>query len=105
MVSTFFTLTPENAQQFRLGVFSQIHQIVFHGQGGYNWDTIYNMPLWLRKFTFNEIKKYNEEANKKIEEAQTGKKGEKTLISSDGKVNTPEFLQASKNYKGKTSYK
>ena len=29
----------------------------------------------------------------------------KTLVSSDGKVNTPEFLKASKEYKGKTSYK
>jgi len=27
------------------------------------------------------------------------------MISSDGKVNTPEFLKASKPYKGKSSYK
>jgi len=63
------------------------------------------MPLWLRKYTFNEIKKYNEEANKKIEEAKTGQKGQKNLINSDGSVNTPEFLKASQNYKGKTGYK
>ena len=63
------------------------------------------MPIWLRKFTFSEIKKYNEEANKKIEEAKSGKKGKQNLVSPDGTVNTPEFLKASKPYKGKTSYK
>jgi hypothetical protein len=63
------------------------------------------MPIWLRKFTFNEIKKYNEEANKQIEDAKTGGKGQKTLINSDGTVNTPEFLKASEPYKGKTGYK
>ena len=32
-------------------------------------------------------------------------KGNKTLVSADGKVNTPAFAQESKAYKGKTSYK
>lgn len=105
MASTFFTLTPKESQQFRLGVFSQIHQIVFHGQGGYDWNTVYNMPLWLRKYTFSEIKNYNEEANKQIEEAKSGKKGQKNLINADGTVNTPEFMKASQDYKGKTGYK
>ena len=30
--------------------------MVFHGQGGYDYNTIYNMPIWLRNFTFNKIK-------------------------------------------------
>jgi len=59
---TFFGLTPE----YRQNLFSQIHEIVFHGQGGYDWDTIYNMPIWLRNFTFKKI----EEWYKKQEEAQ-----------------------------------
>ena len=59
---TFFGLTPE----YRQNLFSQIHEIVFHGQGGYDWDTIYNMPIWLRNFTFKKI----EECYKKQEEAQ-----------------------------------
>lgn len=29
---------------------------MFHGQGGYDYDTVYNMPIWLRKFTFNKLK-------------------------------------------------
>ena len=29
---------------------------MFHGQGGYDYDIVYNMPIWLRKFTFNKLK-------------------------------------------------
>ena len=58
----FFGLTPE----YRQSIFSQIHEIVFHGNGGYDWHTLYNMPIWLRTFTFKKI----EEWYKKQEEAQ-----------------------------------
>jgi len=63
---TFFGLTPE----YRLYLFSQIHEIVFHGNGGYDWDTIYNMPIWLRKFTFNKIKEYYDKQNEEAEKQQ-----------------------------------
>jgi hypothetical protein len=39
-------------------VFRQIHEIVFHGKGGYDWNTVYNMPIWLRKFTFERLKEF-----------------------------------------------
>ena len=42
----------------RKNLFTQIHEIVFHGNGGYNWYDIYNMPIWLRNFTFNSINKF-----------------------------------------------
>ena len=100
----FFGLTSEIAPQFRAAVFKQIHEIVFHGQGGYDWNTVYNMPLWLRKFTFNEIKTYHEKQNEAVKN-QTKDPNTKSLINSDGTVNTPEFLKASEPYKGKTSYK
>lgn len=63
------------------------------------------MPIWLRQVTFNYINEYYKDQNKKIKESQTGKKDQTTLISPDGKVNTPEFLKSSQDYKGKTSYK
>jgi hypothetical protein len=28
---------------------------VFHGRGGYTYDLIYNMPIWLRNTTYNFI--------------------------------------------------
>lgn len=61
-ILAFFGLTPE----YRQSIFSQIHEIVFHGNGGYDWHTLYNMPIWLRNYTFKKI----EEWYKKQEEAQ-----------------------------------
>ena len=64
LILTFFGLTTE----YRQNLFSQIHEIVFHGNGGYDWHTLYNMPIWLRNFTFKKIEehftKQQEQANK-----------------------------------------
>jgi hypothetical protein len=51
-------------------IFSQIHEIVYHGNGGYDWETIYNMPLWLRKFTFEKIKEFNEKQQEEIKKSR-----------------------------------
>jgi hypothetical protein len=51
-------------------MFAQIHDIVFHGNGGFSWDTIYNMPIWLRRFTFNKIKEHFEKQNEENEKQQ-----------------------------------
>jgi hypothetical protein len=59
----FFGLTPEH----RPNIFKQIHEIVFHGNGGYDWETVYHMPLWLRRTTFNIMKEYYDNENKEIE--------------------------------------
>lgn len=58
LILTFFGPIYNNPQQSRLSLFNQIHEIVFHGKGGYDYNTIYNMPIWLRNFTFNKIKEW-----------------------------------------------
>ena len=68
---TFFGLTSE----YRASVFSQIHEIVFNGQGGYDYETVYNMPIWLRKFTFQEIKDFFDKKNEAEEKAMKKAKG------------------------------
>ena len=68
MELTFFGLTHDIAPQARASLFSQIHEIVFHGQGGYDWETVYNMPIWLRKFTFNRMREYYEKQNSESNE-------------------------------------
>jgi len=62
--STFFGLTPNEAAEYRAGLFSQIHEIVFHGKGGYDFGTVYNMPIWLRRLTFKRIAEFYEDQNK-----------------------------------------
>lgn len=92
----FFGLTINTAPQARQQLFTQIHEIVFHGKGGYDWGTIYNMPIWLRKFTFHNIDTFYKKENEKIEQS-TNPPNQQTLIDSSGKVNPPKFNQ-------KTSY-
>ena len=90
----FFGLTLENSQVYRKNLFTQIHNIVFHGNGGYDWFTIYNMPIWLRKFTFHEINEYNKSQNEKSNKS----KDKDSLVNTKGQVNQPKF-------QNKTSYK
>ena len=95
--STFFGLTSKNIPEFRISVFKQIHEIVFHGQGGYDWETVYNMPIWLRKYTFKEISDYYTEQNKKIESAGKSNK-QQTLMDSLGNIKNKAIIP-------KTGYK
>ena len=90
----FFGLTQDKSVIYRKNLFQQIH-----------WDTIYNMPVWLRKFTFHEIMQYYKKESKEIKQSSKSQNGEKTLIDSSGKINTPNFKEASKNYKKPASYK
>ena len=79
---TFFGLT----QPYRLSVFSQIHEIVFHGKGGYTWGDVYNMPLWLRKFTFEKIKEFYEKEKEEME-----KRNKQTSNESPSKLSRPNI--------------
>ena len=81
---TFFGLTSDLAPQARLALFSNIHQILFHGKGGYDYNTVYNMPIWLRKFTFSEIKKHYDEESKQHQNSVGGNKN--VAINADGTV-------------------
>ena len=96
---TFFGLTYDLAPQARAAIFTQIHEIVFHGKGGYDWHTIYDMPIWLRRFTFNKIQSFYSEEKEAIENQGKGG-GKQTVINSDGTIKTPELLQ--KAHPGKT---
>jgi len=61
---TFFGLTPT----YRINLFKTIHEIVFHGGGGYDWHTVYEMPVWLRTFTFNSLKEHFDKIKEKQDE-------------------------------------
>ena len=92
----FFGLTSELAKQYRFSLFANIHQIVFHGQGGYDWETVYNMPIWLRKFTFNQMKEHYDEKNK---DNSGGDLASQTSQIKEGKIELPE------HFKGKLTNK
>lgn len=99
----FFGLTYETIPQTRAAIFTQIHEIVFHGKGGYDWHTIYNMPIWLRRFTFSRIQDYYTEEKESLE--NKGKSGgKKTVINSDGTIKAPELLQKALQNKNVPKY-
>ena len=81
-----------------------VHEITFHGQGGYTWDIVYNMPIWLRKYTFRKIKDHYEKKNDAKKDMQSASQNTKTLVDSTGNVNKQEFSAASKPYT-KSTYK
>ena len=83
---SFFGLTSDTAAVVRANLFTQIHEICFHGKGGFDWPTVYAMPRWLRQFTFNKI---NEFYQKEVEAHENASKrsGKQTLVNPDGTVN------------------
>ena len=85
----FFGLTSEIAPQYRANLFTQIHEIVFHGQGGYDWETVYNMPIWLRRFTFHKLQEYYEKQNQQNNEDL----GSQTSKIKEGKVSLPDHFK------------
>lgn len=93
LILTFFGLTSSNASEYRVILFSTIHEIVFHGNGGYDYDTIYNMPIWLRKFTFNKIKEwYYKSKSKENEDSWVKDKEAKKVASQNKKINVPTYV-------------
>ena len=77
-----------------MSLFKQIHEIVFHGNGGFDWNTVYSMPIWLRKYTFSQIQKHYDNEKEVNEKAQNNDKT--TLIDSSGNVNKSGFNKTAK---------
>jgi hypothetical protein len=66
---TFFGFKPED----RISLHENIFNLIWHGEGRWDWDTIYNMPLFLRKFyikQINAILETKEAANEKRRDQQ-----------------------------------
>lgn len=94
LLRAFFGLSPD----YRTYLYRQIHEIVFNGNGGYSWETVYNMPIWLRRFTFNTMKEFFEQQNNTEEELPQSVKN---------KISPPEVVSKaiSPSYSTKASKK
>ena len=64
--SGFFGLTPE----YRQVLFTQIHDLVYHGGGGFIHSEIYNMPVWMRRFHIGKINEHIEKQNEEQRKAE-----------------------------------
>jgi len=92
LILTFFGLTSNNVSSFRLSVFNQIHEIVFHGKGGYDYNTIYNMPIWLREYTFHKLKDFYNQENKNPNEDSWVQGNVKEEASKNKQIQVPTYI-------------
>jgi|TARA_R110000796_G_scaffold205143_2_gene321165 hypothetical protein len=93
------------APLFRKNLFKQIHEIIFHGNGGYDYFTVYNMPLWLRKYTFSEIQKYYSEKQEAENKAAQGQNSTSANIGDPIPAHMKKALQQTKPSSSYTTQK
>lgn len=68
---------------------------MYYGNGGYDYDTVYNMPIWLRKFTFNELKKIYSQ------KTESSPVDDLKNLEKNQQVKFPKFNKSKKNIKYK----
>ena len=68
--------------------------MIFHSKGGYDFYTIYNMPIWLRKFTFKKIQDHFDKANKanKPNKGDLASEETKAAASKNRKISPPSYV-------------
>jgi len=85
---TFFGLT----SNYRQLLYTEIHDLVFHGGGGFKHSEVYDMPIWMRRFHIDRINEYNKKQNEEIEKA----KGRSNI--GDGEISRPNIDPSSNFY-------
>jgi hypothetical protein len=71
---------------------SEIHDLVYHGNGGFTYNDVYNMPIQYRKYHIRKINDYIEKQNEEYENAR----GNKTIKNTVNKPNIPQADFSSK---------
>jgi len=69
---TFFGLEPHH----RINLHNNLFELMWHGQGRWDWNTLYNMPIFLRKFW---LKKLNEKLDVAEQRQTSNKTSTKTV--------------------------
>jgi hypothetical protein len=68
---------------------------VYHGNGGFTHERVYEMPIWLRKFHIKKIVDYLEDLNKEKDKQNNNR-------SSSKPAQNPYQTNPNKLYRGKT---
>jgi len=70
-MSGFFGLS----LNYRKLLHSQIFDLIYHGNGGFTFSDVYNMPLWARKFYISKIVEFKENEKQAYEKQVKKSKG------------------------------
>lgn len=63
----FFGLGPD----YKLGLHEEIFSLCYYGKGGFSWEEVYNLPIYLRRFYIQQVSKAIEAKNKAEQESST----------------------------------
>lgn len=72
---TFFGFKPQDRVQLHENIFN----LLWHGEGRWDWDTIYDMPIFLRRFY---IKRVNALIQERIDRVEQQKQRSRTTTKS-----------------------
>jgi len=64
---TFFGFKPEDRVKHHESLFN----LLWFGAGRWDWETLYNMPVYLRRFWIKKINKMTEEAQAQAEQQRS----------------------------------
>ena len=67
---TFFGLTPEDRPKIHEEVFA----LSYYGEGGFPYNHVYNMPIYLRRFYLKKISEIQDKQKQEIERIKSKKK-------------------------------
>ena len=74
LVLTFFGLPPA----YRPIVHQEVFSLIYFGNGGFTWNDVMDMPIWLRKFYIKQIEGVVKEQNKEHKKHAQKNKGKST---------------------------
>jgi hypothetical protein len=64
---------------------AEIHDLVYHGQGGFTYTEVYNMPIRYRQYHIKKINEYMKELEEARDKTQAPQKNPKEILSPNSK--------------------
>lgn len=74
LAPTFFGFKPEDRVKHHESLFN----LLWHGAGRWDWETLYNMPIYLRRFWIKKINKMTEDAISQAEQQRSKQRAKQT---------------------------
>lgn len=72
---TFFGFKPEDRPKLH----EQLFELIWAGEGRWDWNTIYNMPIFLRNFWIRKLNRINATKTEALKKAQRSTKKPKVI--------------------------
>lgn len=75
-------LTSEQAFQYRKSFLEEVHDLCFHGQGGFTYHDVYSLPILRRKFHLKRVADHYEQQRRQMEKPTEDAKSNYELFKS-----------------------